>query len=88
MEMSCDEAVLQRLGDGVRADYSACLLRMASGRGLSPAFAGGDTKGRIKNLGRWKKPRLWAVIAAAAACSQTRGRRIKRLKRTLRSTRP
>ena len=68
MEMSCDEAVLQRLGDGVRADYSACLLRMASGRGLSPAFAGGDTKGRIKNLGRWKKPRLWAVIAAAAAC--------------------
>lgn len=52
MEMSCDEAVLQRLGDGVRADYSACLLRMASGRGLSPAFAGGDTKGRIKNLGR------------------------------------
>ena len=29
MEMSCDEAVLQRLGDGVRADYSACLLRMA-----------------------------------------------------------
>lgn len=69
MEMSCDEAVLQKLGEGAKAEYSACLLRMASGRGLSPAFAGGDTRGRLKNLGRWKKPRLWAVLAAAAACA-------------------
>lgn len=71
MEMSCDEAVLRTLGEGVRADYSVSLLRLASGGRPGPcmslAFGGGDTRGRIKNLGRWKKPARWAVILAAAA---------------------
>ena len=73
MEMSCDEAVLKRLGEGVRADYSASLLRFASGRrgALSVPLAFGESgiKGRIKNLLRWKRPRAWISAAAALLCA-------------------
>lgn len=72
MEMSCDEAVLRKLGGGIRADYSASLLSLATGRriiaGTPLAFGEGDTKGRIRNLARWKKPVLWTVLAAAGCC--------------------
>lgn len=60
MEMSCDEAVIKRMGEDIRADYSASLLALATGhriiRGLPLAFGEGDTKGRIKNLAGWKMP--------------------------------
>ena len=73
MEMSCDEAVLKRLGEGVRADYSASLLRFASGRrgALSVPLAFGESgiTGRIKNLLRWKRPRAWMSAAAALLCA-------------------
>lgn len=69
MEMSCDEAVIKKAGEGIRADYSALLLRFASDHtrfvGMPLAFGEGDAKGRIKNLANWKKPVLGAVIAAA-----------------------
>ena len=71
MEMSCDEAVVKRFGEGIRADYSASLLSLATGRrivGAPLAFGEGDTKARILNLLHWKKPRLWLSLAAAAAC--------------------
>ena len=32
MEMSCDEAVIRKMGSGVRKDYSASLLSLACGR--------------------------------------------------------
>lgn len=70
MEMSCDEAIVKKLGIGVRADYSASLLSLATGRriiaGTPLAFGEGDTTGRIKNLAKWKKPALWVIVAAAA----------------------
>ena len=73
MEMSCDEAVMKRLGDDVRADYSESLLRLATGRriiaGTPLAFGEGDTRDRVKNVLRWKKPRLWAVLAGAVVCA-------------------
>lgn len=72
MEMSCDEAVLKKLGEGVCADYSASLLRFAAGRrgALSVPLAFGESgiKGRIKNLLRWKRPRAWISGAAALLC--------------------
>ena len=46
MEMSCDEAVVGKLGEGIRADYSASLLRMSAHRrfcGGPLAFGEGDT---------------------------------------------
>lgn len=68
MEMSCDEAVIKRLGNEIKKDYSSSLLTLATGRrivGGSPlAFGEGDTKSRIKNVLSYKKPALWLMIAA------------------------
>ena len=54
MEMSCDEAVIKKLGDDVRSSYSQSLLNFATGKhifaGTPLAFGEGDTKIRIKNL--------------------------------------
>ena len=72
MEMSCDEAVIRKLGGEVRADYSASLLTLATGRRIiasTPlAFGEGDTKGRIRNLAKWKKPAVWVIAAVALLC--------------------
>ena len=70
MEMSCDEAVMRKLGEAVRADYSASLLRLATGRkiiaGAPLAFGEGDTRDRVVNVLRWKEPKLWLVILSVA----------------------
>ena len=72
MEMSCDEAVVKKMGDGILADYAASLLSLATGKhiiaGMPLAFGEGDTKGRIKNLSKWKKPTVWVVLIAVVAC--------------------
>ena len=72
MEMSCDEAVIRKLGSDVRADYSASLLTLANGQriiaGTPLAFGEGDTKGRIRNLSRWKKPAVWVLVLAVMIC--------------------
>ena len=72
MEMSCDEAVIRKAGSDVRADYSASLLTLATGRriiaGTSLAFGEGDTKGRIYNLSKWKKPAAWIIILSVILC--------------------
>lgn len=69
MEMSCDEAVIRKLGTDIRADYAASLLKLAVGHrtvSVMPlAFGEGDTKERVKNMSRWKKPKLWICVAAA-----------------------
>ena len=68
MEMSCDEAVLKRLGEEIRADYAESLLKLSAGKkgiGIMPlAFGEGDTKGRICNLAQWKKHKLWVISLA------------------------
>jgi len=72
MEMSCDEAVINKLGADIRADYSASLLRLATGKkiiaGMPLAFGEGDTKGRVLNMAKWKKPRLWVSILCMVLC--------------------
>ena len=72
MEMRCDEAVVRQLGERVKADYSASLLALATGRltiaGTPLAFGEGDPKGRIRNLLRWKRPRVWLSLVAGVAC--------------------
>ena len=72
MEMSCDEAVIRKLGEHIRADYSATLLRLATHKhtfAASPlAFGEGDTKGRIQNMAKWKKPKLWVSILCLVLC--------------------
>lgn len=72
MEMSCDEAVIRRMGEEVRADYSASLLALSTGRrlpGMIPVdFGEGDTKGRVRNLASLRRTRkgVLAVLVAGA----------------------
>ena len=72
LEMSCDEAVIKKLGEGIRADYSASLLSLATGRriiaGTPLAFGEGDTKGRIKNMAKWKQPKKWVSMVSFVLC--------------------
>ena len=72
MEMSCDEAVIKRLGEHIRADYSQALLRLATHKrmvsGMPLAFGEGDTKRRVLNMAKWKKPKVWVSILCVALC--------------------
>lgn len=70
MEMSCDEAVLRKMGRDVRADYSESLLRLSMGKRLPAgplAFGDGNPKHRIKNVLNYRQPALWVVMAALIA---------------------
>jgi len=69
MEMSCDEAVVKRMGERIRWDYSKSLLVLATGHqsiaGAPLAFGEGSTKGRIHNLLKKKKAGKWLAGVAA-----------------------
>jgi beta-lactamase regulating signal transducer with metallopeptidase domain/murein DD-endopeptidase MepM/ murein hydrolase activator NlpD len=71
MEMSCDERVLAENGKITRA-YSMSLLSFAAGKRFpapSPlAFGEGDVKKRIRNILRWRKPRIWVTVLSALLC--------------------
>lgn len=76
MEMSCDEAVIRKIGSSVKKEYTTSLLCLSTGKrivnGIPLAFGEGDTGSRIKNVLRYRKPAaraagIVAVICAAAA---------------------
>lgn len=75
MEMSCDEAVINKLGEDVRVDYAVSLLKLSGEKRsvvIAPlAFGEGDTKGRIRNLAGWRKPLLWVVVLSFFICLVT-----------------
>lgn len=72
MEMSCDEAVIKKSSNDIRAEYSASILKFATKRrsfSITPvAFGEGDTKSRIKNVLNYKKPSLLIIIIAVILC--------------------
>lgn len=72
MEMRCDEAVIRKLGSGIQADYSESLLRLATHRtiiaGTPLSFGEGDTRGRVLNMAKWKKPKVWVSILCLILC--------------------
>lgn len=65
MEMSCDEAVLKRMGEEKRGEYAEALLELTTAGsnavGMSLCFAESEPESRIKNIMRYQKP----VVAAA-----------------------
>lgn len=71
MEMSCDEAVMRKMETDIRADYSASLLYLSTGRlfssGTPLTFGEGDTKKRIENVMHWQRPRPVVTGIALAA---------------------
>ena len=72
MEMSCDEAVIKQIGRDIRADYSSSLLQFSTGKrvilGTPLAFGEGETKERIENIMKYKKPTMIIVVLAVMVC--------------------
>ena len=68
MELSCDESVVKQMGSDIKKEYSSSLLSMSTGRkiiGGSPiAFGENNTKGRIKNVLNYKKPKIWVAVVS------------------------
>ena len=68
MEMSCDEAVLYKLGMNNKKEYANTLLTLSTDRSnpisMPIAFGEGSTKGRIKNIMKSKKPVVLVIIVA------------------------
>ena len=72
MEISCDEAVIRKMGSGVKKEYSSSLLNLACGekivKGIPVAFGESDTKSRIKHVLNYKKPAKVLSILAVILC--------------------
>jgi len=66
MEMSCDETVMSRMEEDIRAEYANSLLTFSSdmkGGVLRPlAFGEHDAKTRIRNIMKWKRPGKGKVL--------------------------
>lgn len=71
METSCDEAVLETCGKGIRKAYAESLLKYAARQNrfiLSPlGFGEPSVKSRILNVLRFRKKNIW-ICAAAVVC--------------------
>lgn len=69
MEMSCDEAVLKKLGVGVKKEYSRSLLALSTGKtkcqGSPLAFGEGQVKGRVRNILAYRKRTVLAIVLTA-----------------------
>jgi len=68
MEMSCDEAVIKKLGEEIRKAYSTSLLRLSAGKQFVPqmplAFGEGDTENRVRHVMKYRKPAVVVTIFA------------------------
>ncbi|MBQ9646932.1 MAG: M56 family metallopeptidase, partial [Oscillospiraceae bacterium] len=81
IELSCDEAVLRRFGEGERGAYARALLSMEEKRSALPAlyagFGANPTKERILAIMKFKKASVLslalaaALVLALAACAAT-----------------
>jgi len=67
MEMACDEAVMETLGEEKKKGYSLALLQFEERRSalfMPLAFGESNTKSRIKNILNYKKPKFWMGLLA------------------------
>ena len=69
IEYACDEKVIKEMGTKGKREYSETLLSCSMPRhrlAMCPlAFGETSVKSRIKNVVRYKKPGVWAVIISA-----------------------
>ncbi|MGN1148600.1 MAG: M56 family metallopeptidase [Lachnospiraceae bacterium] len=69
MEMSCDETVVRKLGEGIKKQYSQSLLNFAIGKNGMPVtplpFGENSVKQRVKNILSYKKAKTWGCVAGA-----------------------
>jgi beta-lactamase regulating signal transducer with metallopeptidase domain len=66
MELSCDEDVMKEIGNHAKKDYCKTLLSLATGHKMkivTPlSFSENNTKGRVKNVLDYKKPKFWVSL--------------------------
>lgn len=66
MEMSCDEIVIEKMGQEIKKDYSASLLSLASGVKMDSlrmtAFGEGNVRKRIVRVLGYQKPSMKAGV--------------------------
>ena len=71
MEMACDEETIQNIGVDKKREYATALLQLSTGSrmmfAVPLAFGEGDTKGRIKNVMKYKKTVKSAAVLAIGA---------------------
>lgn len=68
LETACDEAVLRRCPEDVRAMYSTALLALSARRsGLTLGFAEAGTRQRIRHVLHYRRPAFWVSLAALLA---------------------
>lgn len=71
MEMSCDETVLSK-NEGIKQDYSLAILSFAVkgkvGKVTPLCFSENSIKSRIKNVLKFKKPKMFISIAVVCLC--------------------
>ncbi|MEC0091969.1 M56 family metallopeptidase [Paenibacillus macquariensis] len=69
MEMSCDERVVNKMGDQIKGSYSTTLLSLSVSRsglrsGSPLAFGESHVKERIKNILSYRQPSSWMVASS------------------------
>ncbi|GAA3401391.1 M56 family metallopeptidase [Paenibacillus hodogayensis] len=69
MEMSCDERVVNKMGDRIKKSYSTTLLSLSASRsglltGSPLAFGESHVKARIKNILSYRRPSSWTVAGS------------------------
>lgn len=73
IELSCDEKVIESLGEKIKKPYSEALLNCSvQNRPVSAcplAFGETGVKTRIKSVLNYKKPAFWAIAAALILCA-------------------
>ena len=71
-ELACDEAVISHMKPEAQKHYAKTILDFAyhkhSYMPVYASFEEAETKKRIRNLVRWKKPTLWTVLGALCIC--------------------
>lgn len=71
IEMACDEAVMNELGESGRHVYADTLLRLSAGKnrfaGVPLAFGEGSVESRIRHIVKYKRPAAGAAVLGAAA---------------------
>lgn len=75
MEMSCDEAVMKKMSNDIRAEYATSLLKLAAGKAYVSAismtpigFGEHSVKSRIKHVMNYRKPVVWMSAIAVVLC--------------------
>lgn len=76
MEAACDEAVLREAGSGVKTAYCESLLRFAAPQtaprrraAVALHFGEGRVAGRVRAILRYRRPAVWAGLAAGLAAA-------------------